>query len=87
MKTRLNAKLEVQDIYTDAQIDQFIANASTNITNTLTPLINQKLNSSSYTPSQLATRADPTLTGNISLDGDNIRDFNRNKIKKTRIPY
>jgi hypothetical protein len=80
LKTLLNAKLEVQDIYTDAQIDQFIANEYTNISNTLTPLIDQKLNSSSYTPSQFATRADPTLTGNITLDGDNIRDLIETKL-------
>ena len=54
-----------------------------NITNTLTPLINQKLNSSSYTPSQFATRADPTLTGNITFDGDNIGDLIETKLKKT----
>jgi len=83
LKTLLNAKLEVQDIYTDAQIDQFIANEYTNISNTLTPLIDQKLNSSSYTPSQFATRADPTLTGNISLDGDIIRYLIETKLKRT----
>ena len=43
-------------------------------------LLTKKINSSSYTPSQFATRADPTLTGNITLDGDNIRDLIETKL-------
>ena len=62
LKQLLDSKLQVEDIYTDAQIDQFIANESTNIMSTLTPIISAKLDSSQYNPSQFATRADPTLT-------------------------